>query len=178
MISAPLYMTVAAGTIKNTRKKEFNDKLSTAIARAVDMYKKRMKAFLRTAAANAYAYGSVPKDTGELLASGMRVIDRSWSRGTSFGVYFGFSAPYAAYINYGYPARTAFPPPYALEGWAIRHGMEAKDAFLIARAIYRRGLRGRHFFEPGVERAKVFFQEELRRALTQAFPGQFKVGIR
>lgn len=178
LIVASLYMTVAGGTVKT--KKEYTDKMIVAIANAVAGYRTRMKAFLTTAAANAYAFGSVPKDTGELLASGLRVIDRSYASGTSFKVFFGFSAPYAAYINYGYPAGT-FPPTSALMGWAARHKKpdltDKQWAFLIARAIFRRGLRGRAFFEPGVRRAKEIFQEELQQSLNFAFPGKARVTI-
>lgn len=171
-------MTVAAGTV--TTKKQYTDAMIVAIAAAVAGYRTRMKAFLNTAAQSAFAFGSVPKDTGELLASGLRVIDRSYSSGTSFKVFFGFSAPYAAFINYGFPAGT-FPPTSALLGWARRHKQadltDKQWAFLIARAIFRRGLRGRAFFEPGVRRAKEIFQDELQTNLDFAFPGKARVSI-
>ena len=52
-----------------------------------------------------------------------------------------------------------FPPPEALLGWAKRHpieGMTAKsEAFLVARAISKRGNKAKHFIPPVVTPIKA-----------------------
>jgi hypothetical protein len=39
------------------------------------------------------------------------------------------------------------PPPAALTGWLQRHGLAGVAPFVVARAIGRRGIRGRFFFQ-------------------------------
>jgi hypothetical protein len=52
-----------------------------------------------------------------------------------------------------------FPPPAALLGWAKRHPYKdyspEASAFLVARAISKRGNKAKHFIPPVVEPAKA-----------------------
>ena len=50
---------------------------------------------------------------------------------------------YAPYVEFG--TRPHFPPLSALQPWARRHGFGPAGAFLVARAIARRGTRARLF---------------------------------
>lgn len=49
----------------------------------------------------------------------------------------------------------ATPPPVGpIQGWLSRHGMDAKLAFAVARAIGRRGMKARHMFRNAGEHGK------------------------
>lgn len=53
---------------------------------------------------------------------------------------------YAAVMEEGRRAGARMPPPQALAGWAARHGFAPGAVWALARAIARRGIRGRFFF--------------------------------
>ena len=59
-----------------------------------------------------------------------------------------------------------WPPLSALEGWASRH---ATSAYLVARAISRRGLRARRYFERALNasRKKIIqiFESEVKKII-------------
>lgn len=77
----------------------------------------------------------------------------------------GSNLKYAMAVEKG--TRPHFPPVAALEPWARRHGAVA---FLVARAISRRGTKGHHMLERALEdnRRKVIqFFEDYNRKLTQ-----------
>jgi HK97 gp10 family phage protein len=68
-----------------------------------------------------------------------------------------------------------FPPPEALIGWSKRHPFKDDDgkkispeseAFLIARAIAKRGLKAKHFIPPAVEPAKSEVVRILKSSLS------------
>ena len=63
--------------------------------------------------------------------------------------------------------RPHWPPVQALEGWARRHGAVA---FLVARAISRRGTKAHHMLENALEdnRRKIIqFFEDYNRQITK-----------
>lgn len=78
-----------------------------------------------------------PVDTGRLRASILPEIRASQTE--VLGVV-GSNVLYAPYMELG--TRAHWPPIGALEVWARRHGM---SAFLVARSISRKGLKGRKF---------------------------------
>ncbi len=49
--------------------------------------------------------------------------------------------------------------------WAKRHGI---DPFLAARAVGRKGVPARPFFEPAIEMEQVPYLDRMRRAVTRA----------
>jgi hypothetical protein len=65
--------------------------------------------------------------------------------------------PEALPIETGRHAGARFPPPDALLGWAARHGFSG-NVFVLARAIARRGIKGR------------FFMRAARDAVVRAWP--------
>lgn len=56
------------------------------------------------------------------------------------------------------------PPPKALAGWASRHGIPASALFPLARAIGKKGIKGRPFLKQGLERARGGIDAALRTA--------------
>lgn len=97
-----------------------------------------------TLVAEAAARQGSPMDTGALA--------RSWTsevRGLSGRVY--STLGYAAVMDQGRSAGARPPPPDALVGWMVRHGMIGVDPWVLARAISRRGIRGRFFVRAAVE---------------------------
>jgi phage gpG-like protein len=104
---------------------------------------------------------NAPVDTGRLRASITPEI-RS-EPGAIIGVV-GSNVTYAAPIELG--TRAFFPPTAALEVWARRHGM---SAFVVARAISRRGLAARRYlgraFEDATERIKARFEKALQEII-------------
>lgn len=78
-----------------------------------------------------------PRDTAALA--------RSWTsevRPLSARVY--STLAYARVMEEGRRAGARMPPPAALVGWMGRHGMTG-SSFALARAIQRRGIKGRFF---------------------------------
>lgn len=71
-------------------------------------------------------------------------------------------AAYAPFVEFD--TRPHMPPVDALRGWAGRKGL---NPWAVAMAIKRRGTRGRHMFELGLERSKGAIQG-LMRDLAQA----------
>ena len=78
---------------------------------------------------------------------------------------------YARAMEEGRRAGAAMPPPKALEGWAARHGIRGRGAaFVIARAIARRGIKGRFFMRNAaakVRRALPGLAEKAGRDIAQ-----------
>lgn len=99
-----------------------------------------------------------PRDTGDLARRissdvtdvGARVFVMS-ARVSDFAVEEGRAA--------GQPP----PPPGALRGWMARHGVPLEMEFALARAISRRGIKGRFFMRKGAEAA----QREMPRLLRE-----------
>lgn len=57
---------------------------------------------------------------------------------------------YATVMEYGRRPGARMPPPDALAGWARRHGFTG-SLFVLARAIGKRGIKGRFFMQKGAE---------------------------
>lgn len=104
---------------------------------------------------------NAPVDTGVLRASITPSVE-SRSGGT-VGVV-GSNLTYAPPMEYG--TRPFWPPLAALETWARRHGT---TAYVVARAIARRGLRARKFLRRALsdnrDRIVRIFQEYVRKVI-------------
>jgi phage gpG-like protein len=86
-----------------------------------------------------------PVDTGRLRASIVPEIRQPAGTGDVIGVV-GTNVEYAAAMELG--AKPHWVPKGVLDVWAERHGV---DAFLVARAIARRGLRPRRYLQGAFE---------------------------
>lgn len=87
-----------------------------------------------------------PVDTGRLRASIGSVVDVPGARAI-----IGTPVEYAAFVEFG--TRPHWPPVAALQPWARRHGFP--NAFLVARAIARRGTRAHPFMGPALAHSKA-----------------------
>lgn len=125
----------------------------------------------------------VPVDEGELRASGHVQLPRLTRFGASVTMgYGGAGAPYAVYIHEGTgPAvgRPQFmPPPSAIEGWVRRNLRPASDdearrlAFIVARAISRRGLAPTKFLSAPLNEAAAGMDVRLARRLDMWIMGR------
>jgi HK97 gp10 family phage protein len=96
-----------------------------------------------TSIVSSTARQNAPVDTNVLKASIMpKVISRDKM---TTGVV-GSNVHYAPFMELG--TRPHWPPLAALEGWARRHGT---TAYVVARAIARRGLKPRHYLRRALE---------------------------
>lgn len=84
------------------------------------------------------ARDAAPEDLGALKRSILRDV-----QATSGKVY--SMSAYAATMENGRRKGAPPPPPAALVGWIKRHGFRGSP-FVLARAISRRGIKGRFFF--------------------------------
>lgn len=100
--------------------------------------------------AQARAREGAPRDRGMLARSFLREVQPLMSRVYSLLVY-------APVMERGRRPGAKMPPPSALEGWARRHGFQG-SLFVLARAIARRGIKGR------------FFMRAARDAVQRAMP--------
>lgn len=86
---------------------------------------------------------NAPVDTGVLRAS---IMPGSRRQGDITVGVVGSNVHYAPFMELG--TRPHWPPIDALETWARRHGT---TAFLVARAIARRGLRPRRYLQRALD---------------------------
>ena len=70
---------------------------------------------------------------------------------------------YAMPVEFGRRKGARMPPPNALRGWARRKGGNPNLAFVVARAIARRGIKGR------------FFMKAAHQAIVMKMPFQMKL---
>ena len=104
---------------------------------------------------------NLPVDTGAARDSVVVAVDPSglptWARVSS-------PLEYVAQLEEGSPPH--WPPVASLEPWARRHGFPAgcSGAFLVARAIARRGTRGRHMFANAVAESQGKIDDLAQRA--------------
>jgi len=96
---------------------------------------------------------------------------RSWkARNTSSGADVLNDAGYASIIEHGRRSGSRFPPLGAIEQWARRRlNLNAKEAkaaaFPIARAIAKRGLRGRKILGSSIPLIEEWFLDAVRKEL-------------
>ena len=79
-------------------------------------------------------------------------------------------APYAAIIEGGRRAGAAMPPRHVMVAWAQRRlGLSVKEAkriaFVLARAIARRGLKPRKILENAIPEISAAAREEMNREI-------------
>lgn len=96
-----------------------------------------------------------PVDTGRLRASITSVLQPTQARVQA-------SVFYAPHVEFG--TRPHWPPLAAMQPWAGRHGFPKGrlGAFLVARAIARRGTRPHPFMRPSAERSLPAIRGFLR----------------
>lgn len=105
-----------------------------------------------------YASSKAPRDTGR-LQGGIEVTQKATEARLEAVV-----APkdqYAIFVEKG--TRPHFPPVSALEGWSRRHGI---PAFLVARAISRRGTKAQPFMAPAAQVAPQMVATEVNGAIS------------
>lgn len=125
------------------------------------LYRPALTLLLKDAALHAErtAREGAPKDTSALARSITSEV-----KGTSARVY--STLAYASVMEEGRRPGARMPPPQALLGWLGRHGIPASFAFVVARAIGRRGIKGR------------FFMRAAKQALSRALPGMGDTALR
>ena len=85
-----------------------------------------------------------PRDTGALKRSIHAAVKPTSARVFS-------NLNYAAVVEFGRRPEQRGPPPHALLGWLRRHGIPASAAYVVARSIGRRGIKGRFFMKAAVD---------------------------
>lgn len=153
---------------------ELNKALKKAGTGGVDVLKQQLQASgleLETEAKKNLS-SSDAVDTGQARAE---TRYRSTDHGLGAEVY--SPNPKAAAIEFGTaPAspgglKRHFPPPQALEAWARRHGFPPGSGFLIARAIYMRGIPARPFLSKAHDTIAPRFVQRLTDALNRFLEG-------
>jgi hypothetical protein len=105
-----------------------------------------------------------PKDTGALRASITHKLQRA-PIGGSYG-WVGSDLPYAAAVHEGRRAGARQPPSGPIRGWLLRKGADPRLAFVVARAIGRRGIAPRRFLADAFERSRRAVDKHLDDAAT------------
>jgi len=135
-------MAVATFTFK------LDDKKFQAALKDPKLVKGPVRKFLERSAktVEGAAKEKVTVDTGRLRSSIASEVRTS-------SAVIGTNLTYAPFVEFG--TRPHFPPVGALRGWARRHGFPARGgAFLVARAISRRGTKAKPFLVPSLEQSK------------------------
>ena len=104
---------------------------------------------------------NTPVDTGRLRNSMTTEVDSSPI--PKFAI-IGTNVKYGPAVEEGTVPH--FPPPSALQPWAVRHGFPpgSAGAFLVGRAIAKRGTKGHHMLRDGLDSTKKFFRQQLKTA--------------
>lgn len=102
---------------------------------------------------------AAPVFSGELRASILPEIRHSWLGGELTGVV-GSNVKHALFMEKG--TRPHFPPVAALQAWARRKGL---NAFVIARAISKKGLKPRKFLQNAHDENKPKIIKKFEAAL-------------
>ncbi len=97
-----------------------------------------------------------PRDTATLQRSIVRQVTPLMAR-----VYTPLA--YAAVMEEGRRPGAKMPPPDALRGWARRHGIPESALFVLARAIGKRGIKGRFFFRAAKEATEAEFPRLIQK---------------
>lgn len=110
------------------------------------LFKKPLRKLLSNASliGERVAKSEAPKDTGSLV----RDIRASVSS-LSAKVTLPRNLTYYHVMEEGRRPGAKMPPPRELHGWMRRHGIPVGAAFVIARSIARRGIKGRFFMRQG-----------------------------
>lgn len=113
-----------------------------------NLYQPALEAFLTrlTLTTEAVARAGAPTDTAALARSITSQVTPPTGRVFS-------TLSYAPVVEFGRAAGSRPPPPDALRGWAARHGFTG-DLWRLARAIGRRGTKGRFFFRAAARAAQ------------------------
>jgi hypothetical protein len=98
-----------------------------------------------------------PRDTGALKRSIHSAVKPTSARIFS-------NLNYAVPVEYGRGRGKRMPPPNALHGWLRRHGIPVSAAYVVARAIGRRGIKGRFFMKAAVDAINMKLPFMLKRA--------------
>lgn len=106
---------------------------------------------------------AAPVDTGRLRAS---ITPEVRVEGDDVLGVVGSNVAYAPMMEMG--TRPFWPPVAALETWARRHGI---SAFLVARAIARRGIRARRFLQGAFEKNRERIIARIERAAKEIVEG-------
>ena len=102
---------------------------------------------------------NAPVDTGRLRAS---ITPEIRTMGNEVQGVVGSNVAYAPFMELG--TRPHWPPIAALEVWAQRHGT---TAFLVARAIARKGTKAREFLKKAFEDAKDRIYARFEKAVQE-----------
>jgi hypothetical protein len=116
---------------------------------APSLYRRAVSDFVAamTLTAERASKGAVPVDMGGLRRSITSEIQPLSGRVFT-------PLAYAAAVDQGRRPGSTPPPPQALVGWMARHGMTGSP-WVLARAIGRRGTKGRFFMRAGLEAAQT-----------------------
>lgn len=97
------------------------------------------------------AQAEAPKDTGALRTHHVTRVDPRpvpmWTTITN-------TQPYAENVYDGRKPGSRQPPTSAILGWMRRHGIPEKAAFLVARAIGRKGIKPNHWLDRAEEKTR------------------------
>lgn len=134
---------------------EIQEAVKVALRMAVNNWKRRMRFYIEF---------TWPKFTGDLIESGIAVLQRSWVRGLSFRLIVGADIHYAAPLNFGRDA--AMPPVAPLIEWFKFKGAPnpVAAAWGYAMKIKTKDTTGIDFMGPTVLEARRIIREELERA--------------
>jgi hypothetical protein len=102
----------------------------------------------------------VPVDTGHLRRSITNQVTASPMLVTTT---IGTNVPYARAVEFGRGAGKTPPPSAPIAAWLGRHGGDPGAAFVVARAIGRRGIKGRPFLTRALRELRGQIQTEFRR---------------
>ena len=96
----------------------------------------------------------VPVDRGGLRRS---ISSKPISLGASVGT----NLPYARAVEFGRGAGTTPPPVAPIAAWLKRKGGDPRLAFVVARAIGRRGIPGRPYLTKALDELKPAIRQEF-----------------
>lgn len=143
-------------TIDSTEFEKFGE----VIAKAPDILEEELTTALDRSGKRvvAYAVPAAPHDRGGLRAS---ITDQVTFPETKIGS----NLIYAPVHEDGRTPGAKMPPVSAIAAWLSRKGGNPKNAYVVARAIGKKGITGKKFLKKGLQQARPEIHEEFRQAI-------------
>ena len=156
------------GTVLKNPTKERKARFASAIKTAISNYIRLMTSYIDQITATGQAgQGEIADVTGTLIDSGKLAVATSMFTETGFTAIWGFDktkAPYGHYVNYGRPP--GYAPVEVIKQWCRDVGIPEEAAYAIINNMAHNFLPGKHFFEPGIIKAKQVLRQQLAMAFT------------
>ena len=158
----------STGVLLKDPTAERKAKFTAGLREGISNYIRLMTSYIDQITATGQAgQGEIAKVTGTLVDSGKLAVAQSIASEEGFTAIWGFDktkAPYGHWVNYGRPP--GYAPIEVIKEWCRSVGIPEEAAYAIVNKLADVGYMGKHFFEPGIIKAKQVLRQQFAMAFT------------